>query len=125
MLVNLKIPDETYEVYGKRNPESPRVELERSLQAFATLDPREVGLILNRAELGEVSKVLGFPISTVKDLLEHLQRSERVSLGEGVEVTLNPGQRTRLQQMAGFYDQTFVDYAKAQVQRAVAQVVGP
>jgi len=125
MLVNLKIPDETYEVYARRNPENPRLELERALQAFSALDPRRVALFLNQEELGELSGILGLPVSDVKTLLELLKRSQLASFGEGLEVKLNAGQRLRLKQMADFYNQPFKAYAESEVLRGVVAAVGP
>jgi hypothetical protein len=125
MIIGLKIPDETYEVYGRRNPESPRVEIERTLQAFASLDPREVSLFLNREELKELNTILGHPISSVKELFEHLKRSQRVSLGEGIEVELTSAQRARLAADAEFWKEDFKTYVAKHIKLGVVNVVGP
>jgi hypothetical protein len=125
VLVQIKIPDETYELYGRRNPENPRAALELTLQAFAELDPRGAGLVLTAEELRELNTLLGHPISSSKELLEHVGRSQRVTLGEGVEVPLNIGQRMRLKAQADFFAQSFPDFVKKQVAAGVVAVVGP
>lgn len=125
MLVNLKIPDETYETYARRNPANPRVELERSLQAFAELDPRKVSLFLNQAELAELSKILGLPVQDFATLKELLVRSQRASFGDGVEIQLNSGQRNRLNEMAKFHNEDFKSYATREILKGVVVTVGP
>lgn len=125
MILSIRVPDETYETYARRNPENPRVELERSLQAFASLDPKRVSLFLNQEELAEISQILGLPVNDVKTLLELLRRSQRASFGEGLEVELNPGQRNRLQAMATAMAEDFRSYAKRELKRGVVVVVGP
>ncbi len=130
--MNLRIPDAVYEAYARRNPEDPRLELERSLQAFAELDPRRVSLFFNQEELAEIGSILGIPVQDTKTFLEALRRSQRATFGEGLEVDLNPGQRNRLRQMADFYKRpsddpakNFKEYAEAQLKRGVVTVVGP
>lgn len=125
MLVNLKVPDETYESYARRNVENPRAEMERSLQAFSELSPKETALFLNSEELKELNTLLGHPISTVKELLDQIKRSQRVSLGDGVEIELNVGQRARLMAQADFFKRDFRDFVRTQVKAGVVNVVGP
>lgn len=125
MLVNLKIPDETYETFARRNPDNPRLELERTLQAFAEVDPRKVNLLLNQEELAELSKILGLPVQDFATLRELLVRSQRASFGDGIEIQLNSGQRNRLEAMSKFHDEGFKSYATREIQKGVVIVVGP
>ncbi len=132
MLVNIKVPDETYEAYARRNPENPRLELERTLQAFSELDPRRISLFFNQEELAEISRLLGQPVQDVKTFLEVLKKSASAGFGEGIEIQLNPAQRARLHAMANFYkrpgrdsEENFLEYAKNELIRALVIVVGP
>lgn len=125
MILSIKVPDETYETYARRNPENPRVELERSLQAFASLDPKRVNLFLDSEELKEISTILGFPVHSYAELKEHLERSQRASFGEGLEISLNSGQRNRLKAMATAMAEEFKSYAERELKRGVIVVVGP
>lgn len=125
MLLNIKVPDETYETYARRNPGNPRLELEASLQVFAELDPKRSGLVLTAEELSQLNRILGHPISSTKELLEHVERSQRVSLGEGAAITLSLGQRTRLKAQAEFFKEDFKKFAERQVGAGVIAIVGP
>lgn len=122
MIVSLKIPDEVYEAYGRRNPENPRAELELTLQAFEALDPRKAGLVLDAEELKELNTLLGHPISSTRELLEHVGRSQKVSFGEGLAIPLDTGQRQRLAAQADFFQQPFEDFAQTQIRAALARL---
>lgn len=125
MFVNVQISDELYTKYAEKAPDRPQRALAETLKAFVELDPSEKLVILRGAELREISRILGHPISEPKELLEHLERSQRVSLGEGVEVELNPGQRARLKAQAEFFQQPLAEFAKKQISAGVVAIVGP
>ena len=132
MILSLRISDDLYQHYANRAPQAPQKELERALEAFRDLDPRENRVVVGGEDLKALSRLLGHPISTAKELLEHLNRSQRCSLGEGVEVALNPGQRARLKAQADFFNKAgkatpeeFATFVKQQVSAGIIQVVGP
>lgn len=124
MFVNIQIPDELYQVYAERNPERPQKAMAETLRLFAAVKPEGVAIQLTGPELKELSRLLGHPISTPQELVEHIIRSERVSLGEGVEVLLNPGQRQRLKAQADFFKQDYKDFTKQQVAAGIVSTVG-
>ena len=126
MIISLKIPDELYALYAERNPSSPQGELEKALLDFKDLTPGDRRVILEGDTLQEISRLIGHPISTSRELLEHLTRSQRVSLPEeGIELELNIGQRARLKSQAEFFKQDFKDFVKKQLAAGVIAIVGP
>lgn len=133
MLVNIRIPDELYQLYAERNPKKPQEELELALAEFAPLFPGKKRIVLEGADLKELSRLLGFPCSSPKELLEHLKRSQQVALPEdGVELELNVGQRQRLKAQADFFTkegkatpEEYARHVKQQLQAGVVMVVGP
>ena len=124
MIVSLKIPDETYEVYARRNPASPRLDIERSVQAFAEVDPKGVSLFLNNEELKELNTLLGSPIGSFEQLKEHVQRNLRCGLGENLEVPLSLGQRIRVKALAEAEGRDYRDYVVQLVKQALANAIG-
>ena len=124
MIVSLKVPDETYEVYARRNTANPRVEMERTLQSFAEVDPKGVSLFLNNEELKQLNEILGSPVSSFAELKEHLQRNLRCGLGENLEVPLSLGQRIRAKGLADAQARDYREFVQQIVKQAVANAVG-
>jgi len=125
VFINIQVSDELYTKYAEKAPDRPQRAMADTLKAFVDLEPGEAMVVLRAETLREVSRILGHPISTPKELLEHLTRSERVTLGEGIEVELNPGQRARLKAQAEFFKQPLEEFAKKQVAAGVVAIVGP
>lgn len=123
MILSIRIADDLYQHYAGRNPQKPQVELEKALEAFKELDPREARVVVAGEELKELSKLLGHPVSSSKELLEHVVRAGRVSLPEeGVELFLEPALRARLKAQADFMNKSgkatpeeYRDFVKAQI----------
>lgn len=124
MIVSLKVPDETYEIYGQRNPANPRVEMERTLQSFAEVDPKGVSLSLNNEELAVLNALLGHPIGSFAELKEHLQRNMRCGLGEDLEVPLSLGQRIRVKALADAQARDYREYVVQLVKQALTNSIG-
>lgn len=124
MFVQIQISDELYQEYAARNPERPQKAIAETLQTFSKQDPKQAAIIFSGPELRELSRLLGHPISTAAELVEHVVRSERVSLGDGVEVLLNVGQRQRLKAQADFFKQDFKEFTKQQVAAGIVTTVG-
>jgi len=131
MFVQIQIPDELYQVFAERSPERPQKAIADTLKRFAAIPPEGVAIQLTGAELRELSRLLGHPISTPGELVEHIIRSERVSLGEGIEVMLNPGQRQRLKAQADFFNpsgkatkEEYEAFVKQQVSAGIVTTVG-
>jgi hypothetical protein len=134
LILQIRISDDLYQHYANRAPLAPQKELEKALEAFKDLDPREVRVVVAGADLKALSAILGHPISTPAELLEHLQRSQRVALPEeGVEVQLSSPQRARLKAQANFMSKAvpavatpeeYKAFVVQQVKAGIAQVVG-
>lgn len=125
MIITLQIPDELYQHYAERNPSNPQSELAMALKEFAPYFPGKKRVVIEGEKLKQLSKILGHPISTADELLEHAQRSEKVTLGKGIEVELGVGQRQRLMAQAEFFKQPFEEFVKKQVSAGVVAIVGP
>lgn len=123
MIVQLKVPDELYELYAKRNPGNPRKAMEEALEAFKVLEPGIPRLILENPELREIKRLSGEQLPDAQALLAYIKKTQAVSLG-GVEIELNLGQRQRLEAMAEFFKQPYDQYAKQQLADGVQRVLG-
>ena len=131
MFVTVQIPDEVYQVYAARKPERPQVAIADTLKEFAGRVPGEQRIIFEGEELRELKHAVEWPVSTVGELLEHLHRAGRVTLGEGLEVLITPAQRQRLSDQAAFWrgageapEPHFRKWVTDMVQEALSQVVG-
>lgn len=125
MLLQFRVPDDLYAHYAERNPKAPNSELERSLEKWKNLDPREQYLILGGKQLRELKDLLGWPVSTPEDLLAHLRKWSQVEFPEeGLKVQLTPEQRQKLKAQSAFWDQGFQDFLQHQFQAALTRVIG-
>lgn len=123
MLVQLKISDELYEAYAKRNPENPRKALEEALEAHKDLEPGIPRLVVENPELRELKRISRQVLGDSKELLEFVKKTCSVSLG-GVEVELSLGARQRLEALATAGAEPYDTFTKRRLQNAVDQVVG-
>lgn len=123
MLVQLRVDDELYQQYAKRNPGDPRKALEEALVAFKDLEPGVPRVVVENPELRELNRIVGEPVSSVAQLLNWAKKLTSFSVA-GVEVELSPGQRQRLVQMAGFMNQPLDSYVKQQIGTMVLEKIG-
>jgi hypothetical protein len=123
MLVQLKISDELYEAYAKRNPGNPRKALEEALEAHKSLEPGVPRLVVENPELRELKRLSGQVLADSKELLAYVRKTQAVSLG-GVEVELSVGARQRLEALAQAVNEPYDHFTKRRLQGAVDQVVG-
>lgn len=125
MLLQFRVPDELYVHYAKRNPKSPNGEMEKSLVRFKDLNPDDQYVILQGEELRELKELLGWPVSSPKELLAHLRKWSQVEFPEeGLKVQLTPAQREKLKAQSAFWDQGFGDFLQHQFQAALTRVIG-
>ena len=123
MLVQLRVDDDLYQLYAKRNPGDPRKAMEEALAAFQDLAPGIPRLVVENPELRELNRAVGFPVSSGAALIEHVKRLTSFSVA-GVEVPLTPGQSQRLVQMAGFMQQPVDAYVRQQIGTMVTEKIG-
>ena len=123
MLVQLKISDELYEKYARRNPENPRKALEETLELYKDLEPGVPRLIVENPELRELKRLSGQVLTDAKELLTYVKRTQTVSIG-GVEVELSVGARQRLEALSLAVAEPYDVFTKRRLQNAVDQVVG-
>lgn len=125
MNVNLRISDDLYEKFVALDAKNPRKVMESTLEKLGGADPSRALLVLGTKELGELSNVLGMPVSSYGDLLEWLKRTSRVSVVDVGEVSLSQGQRQRLKDLAKVMGLPYEPYVREKVQAAVTSIVGP
>ncbi len=101
MLINLKVPDEIYEAYGKHNPQNPRLAMEQALTRFAGIAPNRKHIILTGDELTKVQDLLSVVLEGPKDFVEALTKALTVKV-EGVDVAFTESQRKALQSFLAF-----------------------
>jgi hypothetical protein len=123
MLVQLKISDELYEKYSRRNPGNPRKALEETLEAHQDLEPGVPRLIVENPELRELKRLSGQILEDSKALLTYVRKTQAVSIG-GVEVELSVGARQRLEALAASIPEPYDVFTKRRLQNAVDHVIG-
>jgi len=123
MIVSIKISDELYEHYAKRNPGDPRAALVEALTAFQHLEPGIPRLVVENPELRAIQGFVQGDLSTPAALLAWIKKTATVQVGDWtVELTL--GQRQRLEAMAKAMAQPVEDFAKTQLTAGIQRVVG-
>lgn len=131
MIVSIRIPDELYAQYAERNPKKPQEELELALAEFAPFFPGKKRVVVEGADLKELSRLLEWPVSSAKELIERVARVKRVALPEGEELELNEGQLLRMKAQADFLSKAgkaspeeFAAFVKQQLQAGLTKVAG-
>jgi hypothetical protein len=123
MIVSLKIPDELYEQYAKRNPGDPRKALAEALETWKNLEPGVPRLIVENPELRELKTLTQVDLSQAKNLLAWAKRSAKVSAA-GVDLELPLGVRERLQAQADFMKEPYQEFARKQLAAAITRALG-
>lgn len=131
MFVTVQISDELYQTYAERSPERPQKALADTLKRFQDLDPSSPQLVISVAGQKALGQLLDRPATSEDQLIEGIRQSRKVTLGEGVEIILTPGQLQRLKAQADFLTKTgkasqeeLNDFVKKQVTAALQSVVG-
>lgn len=123
MIVQLRVPDELYEAYARRNPEDPRAAMAESLAKFEKLDPKEDRLVLDKEALKALQAFVQGDLSEAKSLIDFVKRTTAVSAA-GIELPLSVAVRTRLAAEARALEQPYDVYAKQQLSLAVTKILG-
>jgi len=123
MIVSLKISDELYEKYAKRNPEDPRAALAEALAAFQDLEPGIPRLVVENPELRRLKELSQEDLSTPGKLVSWAEKNAKVGMG-GVEVELSLGVRQRLAAQAEFMKEPYQEFAKKQLGGAISRTFG-
>lgn len=123
MIVSLKVPDELYEAYGRKNSTDPRAPMVEALAKFVEEDPRARSITLSGENLSEVQNLIGGPVDSPPSLLDALRKSLRVRLDD-VEVTLSPSQRKAIETSCGFFKLEQRQFIENKLREALIQVFG-
>lgn len=123
MIVQLKIDDDLYAKYAKRNPKDPRKALEEALSTFQDVEIGVPRLTLENPELKELKTVAGEPIGSSADLVAWAKRHSNVSVA-GVEVPLSVAQRQRLAALAPFFQEDLGTHIKRVVGNLLVREIG-
>jgi hypothetical protein len=123
MLLQIKISDELYEKYARRNPKDPRKALEEALELYQDLEPGVPRLVVENPELRELKRISQAVLADSKELLDFVKKTTSVSVG-GVEVELSVAARQRLEAMALAMAEPFDSFAKRQLKAGVDRVIG-
>jgi hypothetical protein len=101
MIVQIKIPDSTYETYLKHSPTNPERAMEQQLIRFAEIRPSERILLLPPKERDELEVMLDSNFATARELVAKVRELLGIRV-EGVDVTLDPNTLMRLVHQAEF-----------------------
>ena len=123
MIVQIRISDELYEKYAKRNPQDPRAALGEALETFQDLEPGVPRLIVENPELRRLKELTQEDLSSPANLVKWAERSAKVGMS-GVEVELSLGIRQRLAAQAEFMKEPFQEFAKKQLGGAISRSFG-
>jgi hypothetical protein len=123
MILQIRVSDDLYTHYAKRNPGDPRKAIEEALETLKDLEPGVPRLVVENPELRELKQVAGIPLDSPHSLLEWAKKHANFSLS-GFEVELSLGQRQRLAQMAGFMNVPVDAYVKQQVGSLLVRELG-
>ena len=123
MIVSLKVPDELYEVYAKRNPRDPRAAMAEALEAWKDREPGIPRLVVENPELRELQRLTQSELSQPKQLVDWAKRTVSVAVA-GIEFELSLGQRQRLEAEAAALKQPFNAYLLQQLKLVVGRGLG-
>jgi hypothetical protein len=123
MIVSLKVSDELYEEYGRRNPNNPRTAMADSLERFVSHDPGIKSVLLDGENLSLLQSALQTSLSDPAELTRLLIKALSVRVDE-VEVALTPVQRKSIETNASFFKQTQGEFAKNKIEEGLRVAFG-
>ena len=123
MIVSLRVPDELYEAYGRKNAEDPRSPMVEALAKFVGEDPKARSITLSGESLKEVQGLIGGPVESPEQLLRALRKALKVRL-DNVEVTLTPSQRKAVETTVGFFGGEEDEFLENKLKEALVYVFG-
>ena len=123
MLLSIKLSDNTYEKYGKINPQNPRIEVERIAERFAGFPVSSKHVFLTGEVLSSIQKLLGASVDTPEGLEALIKKAVSVKV-DGVDVPLTPSQLKGVQDNAAFYKQDPAKYAEQKIKQGLVSALG-
>lgn len=123
MIVQLRVSDELYEKYAKRNPQNPRKALEEALEAWQDAEPGIPRLVVENPELRRLKELSGQVLSDSKELVTWAEKTAAASVA-GVDLPLSLGQRQRLVAQAQFFQQPLGEFIQKQFNALVVRELG-
>lgn len=122
-VISISIPDELYETFVKQNPQNPSKAIVRHLDKFKSYSFADRAIMLTGEDLAEVQRAAGRTVETPKEVVSLVREALSIKV-EGMGVELSEGQRSRLKQMAAFFNQSPEAYGAAQVKEALTAKLG-
>ena len=89
MIVSLKVSDELYEAYGRKNEKNPRAAMTEALAKFVGEDSKARSITVAGEHLKTLQDLIGGPVDSAENLTKALKVALNVRL-EDVEVKLTP-----------------------------------
>jgi hypothetical protein len=123
MIVSLKVSDELYEEYGRRNPNNPRAAMADTLERFASHDPGIKSVTLEGDNLAQLQSALQTSLSDPDELTRLLIKALSVRVDE-VEIALTPVQRKSIETNSAFFKQDPGDWTKNKVEEGLRVAFG-
>jgi hypothetical protein len=123
MIVSLKVSDELYEQYGRRNPNNPRAAMIDTLERFVSSDPGIKSLTLEGENLKQLQDALQTVLKDPDEATRLLLKALSVRVDE-VEIALTPTQRKSIETNSAFFKQDPGDWTKNKVEEGLRVAFG-
>jgi len=114
MIVSLKVSDDLYEQYGRRNPNNPRAAMIDTLERFASHDPGRKSLTLEGENLKQLQDALQTVLRDPDEATRLLLKALSVRVDD-VEIALTPTQRKSIETNSAFFKQDPQNWAKNKI----------
>lgn len=122
MIISIKIADETYEKYGKKNPSNPRSAIEAHIERFVDADNGKT-IVLNGKILAELQRLSGRQLDSPQDVLAAFVDLASYSV-DGVQVILPGEQRAILRKGAEAYKEALPAFIERKVKQGLTTILG-
>lgn len=121
MILSVKVPDETYETYGRQNPKNPREAIERVIEKYASIGSGKV-LILTGENLSSLQKLIG-QVDEAEQVVQKVAKSISINVGS-LSFPLSESQLKGLKDKAAFFSKTPEQFAAEQIHKALQNALG-
>jgi len=123
MILSIKIPDETYEAFGRHNSQNPRHAIEETLKRFAEVGHLRKAVVLSGEVLSHLQALAGTTLDSPEAVEEFIRKALSIKV-DGVEVALTESQRKGLASNAAFFKQDPVEFAKTKIKQGLVTALG-
>jgi hypothetical protein len=123
VIISIKIPDETYEKYGRLNPANPRYAVERVVEKFVDAGYSSKTVVLSGELLNRLQQLLGTTVDTPESLEELIRKAVSVKV-DGVDVPLTPSQRKAIADSSAFFKQEPAKFAEQKIKQGLVAALG-